>query len=395
MKYLGYDVDVQLNGSEFTGNPGMILFTISDSIYDLFPRASLAFPDETVLFKSGGMLTDGFPIALSLGLDGKTIGCSYVVSQGETESPETKGFSSGALKLNLIHQGRALMTSRSRSLKGVISDVMSTVVDTLKFSSSHLEKTRGMGTWWQTGNNEEDLLLRTLLPVASSYSGRDTPMYLFGDSNDQINLLSFASMIQGHPVGEYTMAPQSPTSMHEDGISTFYDLRPFTEGLMPSLLNAKPRVVGYKSDDASMLDTKDSVYSHVVGEGDAMPLPNPKGDTRLLDLGRQIQEPNEKIFWQAKINNSYRSLLSQEKILVTLPLDPTLVAGKLLSVKVALPDLGSKGSQIDSHYTGTWLAESTVHAWIGSNKKGTTQAVLIRGKTKLGRSLMKNLAIIS
>ena len=395
MTYLGYDLDIQLNGSEFTGNPAQFFFTISDSIYEIFPRASLAFPDEAVVFKSGGLLTDGFPIALSLGMDGKKVGCSYVVAQGETESPETKGFVSGALKLSLVHRGRSLMTSRSRALKGAISDVMSTVTTPLRFSSSFLEKTRGMSTWWQTGDDEEDFLTKVLLPVASSYSGKDTPMYLFGDSADRINLMSFASMVGGKPVGEYTMEPQSPSAMAESGVTTFYDLRPFTEGLMPNLLLSKPRVIGYRSSDASTLDAEDSAFSHAKGDGDSMPLPKPKGDTRFLDLGRQIQETNEKIFWQARINNSYRPLLSQEKILVTLPLDPSLVAGKLLSVKVALPDLGSKGSQVDSHYTGTWLAESTAHAWIGSNKKGTTQAVLTRGLTKLGQSLMKNMAITS
>jgi hypothetical protein len=291
--YLDYEVSVELNGAEFTGNPGQFFFTISDSIYDLFPRATLHFPDETSLFKSGGLLTDGFPILLKLGINGVSVGCSYVVDRGETESPMTIGYVSGDMTLKLVHKGRSKMSAKSRALVGLVSEIAPTVISPLGFVKTSFEKTRGKSTWWQMGVDEETFLRETLEPASTSYDSQDTPMFFFGDSTDTFNLKSFAAMIGQKEVASYTMVPQSIQAIAQQGFSSLYDLRPFTEGLTPSLAYAKPRVVGYKSTDASLLSSVESIFSHVKGSGDAVPLPAPVGATRFLYLGRQIQDNDE------------------------------------------------------------------------------------------------------
>lgn len=272
MNYLDYDIAIELNGVEFTGNPASYILTIRDSIYDVFPQASLFFPDETSIFKTGGMLTDGFPIKLKLGLDGKMVSCPYVISQGETGSNMTVGFISGGMLLKLEHIGVSLMSSRTDAMKGLISDIMDDVIKNLKFDSSSIEKTRGKATWWRLGLNEEDFINKILKPSALSYNGSNTPLFFFGDCRNSFNVKSFSSMIKQKTAASYAVAPQPPSSIRSDGIETVSDIRPFTEGLRSSMMITKPRIFGYNGKNGNMVVNSDSAFKHVEGPGDAIPI---------------------------------------------------------------------------------------------------------------------------
>jgi hypothetical protein len=380
MTYNNFEIAAELNGAEFDGPPGGFQFSMVDSIHELFPRGTLTFLDTSGYFKEGGIIVDGFPTKLTLGIpdQSKQISCDYVSQKSSAGAAMTPGSTTGPVIFELRHKGANLQSAIQKSYNDTIDSIVSDVVSPLGFTSTDIASLTGTGWWWRYGLTEEEFLIDVLRANMWSSDCDDTPFYVFGDSTGVLHVRSYAELFNQSSVASIVLMPNPQPSTDGSAITYAFDARPFSEGLDTLYPSAAPDERSYSEKDLSFTTKTDSTFKHAKGSGDHVPLIATKTPTSLAYLRRARVDDAETTFLKARTNDLFRYGMLPERILITSLFMPDVLAGTLVDVDQRIPDIDSGSFKAGQHYTGQWLAERVSHTWVPSKKYIITQMLLGR-----------------
>ena len=380
MTYNDFEVDVVLNGAAFDGPPGGFQFSMVDSIHELFPRGTLTFLDTSGYFKEGGVIVDGFPLSLTLGIPSKSaqLTCDYVARKATSGAAMTPGSTTGPVVFELQHKGAAAQSALQKAYQATIDVIVKDVIGPLGFSGTDVAALKGSGNWWRYGLTEEEFLIDVLRPNMWSADCEDTPFYVFGDSAGKLHVKSFAEMFKQSPTAKIVLMPNPQPDVEGSGITYAFDAQPFAEGLDTLYPTIRPDERSYAEADLSFVRLVDSTFKHVGGKGTAVPVVASGSPTSLAYLRRARKDDAEKTFLKARTNDVFRYGMLPERILVSGLFQPKVFAGTTVDIDQRIPDPESGSYKSGQHFTGSWLAERVSHTWLPSKKYAVTQMLLGR-----------------
>ncbi len=394
MKFQGYEIGVELNGSSLAGNPGYVQFSISDSIHDLLPTGTFVVPDPTGHLKDNAIMTDGMKLGLTLGIGDDFVSLPMSAESSEVSNALEAGRLSGTPVIRLTHAACLKLTANGKKYSGTLSDVLSSAAQEVGLTSFDIEPTIGVGPWWRAGIDQRRFIEDVLRPNMISHDSSGTPYFVFVDARGKLLGKSFASLIQGHAVRELLVAPRAVVDAMRQSVPLF-DAKPFTEGFESVRRSLLPTMRGLQGASLSLVSTDEKLIDHTAGEGNSVPVVKPSGPTSIINLGRKLPSSPEDWFWKARINDKFRDSVCHERLLVTGMLDVLLTAGQPIDLKVYLPSLSTGVPTLSNHYNGRWLIERSTHMWNGPSKTGVTQLVIARSKAPYGSDTQLRSQVLS
>jgi len=250
-------------------------------------------------------------------------------------------------------QSRAFNDTTSHILAAVLSDLEQETP--LKFTSKALEETADAGRWFCPNLTESEFLTKLLLP--SMYGG-DTPYYCFVTNNNEVILKSWHSLWNQKPALTFKLA--YPPTLASDGSLPIFNMNPLQMGYGRSL-DAINQLQFYLDEDGRYQSKKfkdglDQGFKNKILAG--MPVKSPseamRSQQELLDY--DVDAGNADSINGALDVNTLKPLLSQEKLLVTVPLNPTIVSGEKVKVEIS-QEVGDSTDFM--RYTGEYLIEKS------------------------------------
>lgn len=294
----------------------------------------------------------------------------------------------GLHELTLAHTLFKYQRRQSRAFNDTTSHILATIVSDLeqetplKFASKELEETADAGRWFCPNLTEPEFLTKLLLPAMF---GGDTPYYCFITNNNEVVLKSWHSLWNQKPAFVFRL--QYPPTLSSDGSLPIFNLNPLQMGYGASL-KALNQLQFYLDEDGryqskKFKDELDQGFKDKILAG--MPVKSPpdviQSQQALLDY--DVDAGNTEAINGALDKSNLRPLLTQEKILVTVPLNPNIVAGK--KVKVEMKQTADDKTEF-MRYSGEYLIE-TSYRQVGNGVAWNT-CILSRPGKKIPDSVL-------
>lgn len=380
-----YDISFKFENKAIEMMPSTYSFAIEDSIYEAYPKGEFILKDETGALQEYLMTVEGAKYELSIGYDEEYISVPLIVQDDSLSEATTQGLINGKVKVNLIHEFKGEQTLQSVYYKNSISNIVSSLKGTYSFKSTNIDSTGNNYEWYRLLKGQVDFINENLLPFAYSQSFNKSPYFFFIDSKNNYNFKCYKSMINSSNPTELTLSTgvlkgSTKTSILgikrlRKGMNITYDLR--------------HRIIySFDSNTGEPIESEDYIYDYpnnvssipIVGDSDKIT------SYFLQDDSNSSNTTAEKENLKGLLNSSMRKGITLERFVLTLPFNPSLVAGK--PVKIIIPT--SEGSDTsDFNLTGVYLIEKSVVVWDGDNESAITYCVVGRKDTYLPNSIYK------
>jgi len=375
--FLGYIVGLFVNNSSDTPNPDTFSFIMRDNIYSPFPFVDLFFPDYSGLVLDFGSFTQGIPLNIKFGIDGKSemLNVYFKSSCRDTISPiaGTPGLN-GNLQINGIHD--SYFSNRESPNIAFKEMLVSDAVKKLFPSETKfkVEATKGKIESYAF-DDPYFFTQNVLLPQATN--GKVVPYTFFRNLDNELHFESINCLENAAPVEELMFGDT-------DGDNAYYTINsffPYNENLNKTLINfhadgkiLKNDLSFEKTDKSIATDAKDKIPVVV--------------NTRITNNHYFYRQFNPKVEYE-QLNNAFwanamRSGFFVDKCMCTLSFNPNLVAGKTIKIAVSIL-AAEKKTELSETFSGKWLIEQSRHSWDGMNKRGQTQLNLCRSSMKPSR----------
>ena len=368
------------------------VFTIQDSIYQLYPKATFSIKDTSGMYNEFLTLTNGTKIKLSWGKtkeDWKH--CTYTVidqSMPEQNNPNSWG---GNIELSLIHEYFYNQTKESKAFDNNISDIVSELANKYPFKKINIDNTLNSGKWYQTYLTDADFIINRLMPFAYSTDCKNTPFYCFIDSNNNFNLKNYKNMSQQNPIFEYRYKSKGIPQAAED--NTIINIS-FAQCKVADLKPNYKRLTGHFDKEGKWQKlSENKITNYPSDEKNPIPI---KANTDVCtdvfhcyDFDVEDDETKNNNLGQ-EINNM-KFNMNIDKFIITVPFNREITAGCVISLKLPSTQNGTKSSEMSLRFSGNYVVESTFHKWDG--RQAITMLVCGKQSVKLTGNY-RNLSLI-
>lgn len=359
-----YEIALEMDGQDIELAPSLYSFVMEDSIYRLYPRLSLSINDQTAIFQEYLATVEGLNVSLRYGLEDNSIKCPYVIKYDELPNNTISGFIGGNIDITLIHDYYSKQTAISKYFENSISKIISDKANNYNFGSVNVDSTVSKYGWYQPLVSDAEFMLHNLLPFAYSSDTNDTPYYLFIDSNNDFFFKSFKSMIETNPVTDLYFTPKTEKGSNTKSINAFGRYRIGSD----ITKNNRHRVICQIDDSDGSFNTENDYLTDYPSNTNQVPIIYDKNNiTSYFWIDRKEDEKalqdNNNGF---KINAMRNSMLL-DKIIIALPLNIDLRAGKTVNIILPYSDNGEESSLL---FSGKYLIDRSWHSW--DSRSGNT-----------------------
>lgn len=397
IRFGNFEFELTINDKVQEIDPINFSFSIRDSIHKLFPEMSMEIMDVTGFLQEVMLFTEGMPVKLKYGLEqGNTISCPFGIVNEELPGTMTYDSIGGKVFFQCVHDWYYQQEVKGDAYEGRITEVIKNkLIDNYAFTNIDLIRSGGVTGWNDTGcentwyrplMNQKDFIEKILLPNAYSNNAFDSPFFCFIDSNNEFNFRNYHSMTSTDPVKKISMLnfsrrpdidDDSGGTRIEDGVGDrfIFSFKRWKTGAMITKklrnrsLFLRDRETGeyeYAKDAISSYPKQSQGYLPIMQD----PLTSGVYDQNYKESGSMLEcQKGRKI-------NSMKDSFFLERFVMTVPLDTTLRAGKL--IEITLPLKIQQDTANSLNYTGKYLIESSDHVWESSSKFGYTQLVISR-----------------
>jgi hypothetical protein len=342
-------------------------FTMTDSVYAVFPELDFILSDISGLSLELGTFTRGIPLKIVLEMEDNILESKFVVNNRDNIQQLSSNFIGGNVKVGGVHASYA----KEREGKSAYHNKKVSEIVKKLFPDIEAEDTSAKIAAYQFGDSY-DFVKNILLDIADSKTG--TPFVFFRDLTGKLIFKSIGELIQQSPIAKLSLTQTDGTKTIADSINTFL---PFDERLTDIL--GKLAVEGeyldrlaYKTEKVTVIDFIDDFISVIA-------------DTiknNRFYFGRQFNLDMDYASARAALwISQLRSGFLSDKAFAMVPFNGKLVSGSTVDAEVFLQDAEGE-PMISEAYSGKWLIEKSIHSWDGSSTMALTKLVLSRSSYK-------------
>jgi hypothetical protein len=359
-----YELELLIEGKEFEIMPSMYSFTMSDSIYQLYPRMNMSISDDTSLLQEYLATIEGITYEVTFGLKNNIIKCPFIIKGDELPENSITGLIGGEVIINFIHEYFSKQNAISKVYDNTISKIIEKLVNKYNFNSKNIDITNSSSKWYQPLITDSKFMLKNLLPFAYSADCGDTPYYLFIDVNNDFYFRSFKTMFETNPVTDLYITSKNINGSNSQSIQRYGRYRPGSD----LTYNLRHRVVCQIDDSDGSFSTEDDHLTDYPSNTKQVPIKYTKDNvTSYMWIDKKEDDSairnNNKGF---KINNMRNAMLL-DKIVVELPFNPTLRSGKTINLILPYDNDGEESTLL---FSGKYLIDRSWHTW--DRRNGST-----------------------
>jgi hypothetical protein len=342
-------------------------FTMTDSIYAVFPELDFILSDLSGLSLELGTFTRGIPLKIILEMEDNILESKFIVNNRDNIQQTSSNFIGGNMKIGGIHE----TYTRERETKSAYYNKKVSEIVKEIFPDADTEDTSVKIAVYQF-NDPYIFVKKILLDIADSPTG--TPFVFFRDLTGRLVFRSIGDLVQQSPVTKLTLTQTDGKETIANSINSFL---PFDERLSDILdrlaiegeyLNG----TSYKTEKVTVIDFIDDFISIIA---DTL-------KSNSFYFGRQFNPDMDYASARAALWMSHlRSGFLSDKAFAAVPFNGKLVSGTTVDVEVFLQDAEGE-SMISEAYSGKWIVEKSIHSWDGSSTMAFTKLVLSRSSYK-------------
>jgi len=343
-------------------------FSMTDSIYQVFPELEFILADLSGLSLELGMFTRGIPLKIIMGSEDKLLESKFVVNHRDTIEPLMSTLMNGIIKVGGIHE--SYMKDRKKVYAGYKKKKASDIAKEL-FPDIEAEDTSAKLAIMQ--HMERYTFVQEILrDIADSQN--KTAFVFFRDLTGVLHFKSIGFLTDQSPIEKLSLMQTNGEETIENSMNVFL---PFDEKLSETFhaFSSQGKYfegLNFKKEDVTVVDSipqflpviADEVKDHCVWLGRQH---NPDMDYGSANSGL--------------LANSMRKGFLTDKAFTIIPFNYKMVCGKTVDVEVFLQD-ENQAPVISEVYSGKWLIEKSIHSWDGSETSALTKLVLSRSSLK-------------
>jgi hypothetical protein len=376
-----FSLDYSIQDQPFDLPLDMVSFSLIDSIYSIYRRATLQIPDKIGLFQEAYVDSPGIKHSIKFSQKNKQgvvnfVKGDFTVDKSQIESAATYGTSSGTLGINLQSWWKFNQQNVQTAYKDRISNIAKQVAMNY-FTPAQLDvnDTGNQGVWLQADMTDGKFINDILLPNAFSQNASGAPFYAWEGNDGLFHFRNYLSLFRsvGQTDDDLFYSPQmaDPTMDPTKVKNTVMDMRIFSKSQKYPNQNINFFDIARES---GMLDiTPDSILDHPrIPTLTRAQVLSPSARSEFLGLSRQDQADN----FSGQQSFFFRDDLLSDKKMVVLPSCLTLNAGN----KVSLTVLANQSQQSNPSYrhSGEYIIELSEQIWSAVDKMGYTRLLLSR-----------------
>jgi len=363
----GIKPQFHINGILSTVGPSNYGFTMSDSIYSVFPELELVLVDLSGLSLELGTFTRGLPLKIVLEIEDNILESEFIVNHRDNIGQQASNYIGGTLKIGGVHKS---YTNGRESRSAYYNKKVSEIVKEL-FPDVDAEDTLGKVAVYQS-DDSYGWVNGTLIDIAGSAT--KTPFLFFRDLAEKLVFRSAADLVSQSPVARLALTQTDGRETIADTMNAFMPFDKRLTDILDKLAGSGGYLdrLAYKTEDVTVADLVD----------DCISLISDPVKTSSLYFGRQYNPDMDysdlrAALWTAQLRKGFFS----DKAFTSVPFNGKLVSGKVVDIEVFLQDADS-GPMISEAYSGKWLIEQSKHSWDGSKTMAHTSLVLSRSSYK-------------
>jgi hypothetical protein len=364
---LGINPRFYVNGILSTMGPVNYGFSMTDSIYNIFPDVDFILSDVSSLSLELGTFTRGIPFKIVLEMEDNVLESRFVVNSRENIQQAASTFIGGNIRVGGVHES---YTRGREKRSAYYNKKVSEIVKEL-FPGVDAEGTSAKIAVYQFGDSYE-FVKNVLLDIAGGKTG--TPFVFFRDLAGKLVFKSIGELVQQSPAAKLRLAQTDGRETIADTVSAFL---PFDERLTDIL--GRLAVEGeyldrlaYKTEKPTAVDFMDSF----------IPLIADTVKSNCFYFGRQFNPDMDYPATRAALwANRMRAGFLSDKAFAVVPFNGKLVSGSVVDTEIFLQDAEGE-PMISEAYSGKWLVERSTHLWDGKATMAFTKLVLSRSSYK-------------
>lgn len=373
-----YEIELIVNSETIKLSPTDYSFILYDSIHSLYNWATFNIKDLTGLIQESLFTVKGLKITLGYGIrDNKINKSEFTIDHDKITEPSQKGILSGDVEINLINSWYDKQELKSSAYNDSISNIIRQIV-TQKFSSFNIESTGNDDTWYQPLITDAKFIQDVLLPNSYSDNSNKSPFYAFINSDGTFNFRNLNSMLKDNPAANLKYIAEAQEG--DFSINNIMRLRRWRIG-NEKLRNLIHRGI-YKIDisNGSLIEEEDFIFSHPEGTTGNVPIIGDRNlFTGLLNLGYSKTDIGQKQSLLGRQINSIKDSMFIDKMLIIVPLNPKLIAGKIVNIFIfTLDNINGNIQKSSTTFSGNYLIEESRHTWNGERREGFTTLIVGR-----------------
>lgn len=376
-----WEIALKINDQDFNESPSEFKFVMADSIWNLYSTAKLYFSDKGAFLQELLALSNGNKIEITYGVEEEQITNNYIIKKNGMIKNTTQNSLGGINEVNLIHEYYYGQERISDAFTTPIHTTINNKASSYPFNSIDIDNTKNQGVWYQPLMFDGQFMEEQLLPMAYSTSNKETPYYLFIDSNNDFYFKNYKSLfIDAKPVTSIYTISDTEDSNANNVVKSMNRLQTDISELRRSF----NRLLWYFDDQGQYKESFDSILDYPESNNiKVFPI---KGDLSLLTNYEDFYSGSIGQDKENEYNNSglrlfkNRQAFHLEKLFLVMPLNIKFRAGQKLNLIVA--DAGSDDQNESSlRYSGEYLVETSYHSWNGTT--GSTNLVISRQTTNI------------
>jgi hypothetical protein len=384
--YDRYEIELKIDGTVVDYPAANYIFSIRDSIYDLYPHASMSFNDSSGLFNEFLSFTNGTKVEIKFGNKDDFITCPFVIDKNSIPEQRTQLSFGGNTDISLIHEYYAKQNKQAISHNDEISNIIRKKARLYSFhnaSSLDIDTTFNKGLWYQPLMTDSEFMVKNLLPFSFSKDSADSPFFLYIDINNDFHFKSLKKLLidQKEIIELIHKEGLSLDALALDRIlyinvyqSSYHSIKQFQKRVITKF--NKSGVLEIENDYLKDYPSAPTVVNGKI----PIKIDNTvlTGDLQLLDKDVDVTTSNEDNDNLGKKIFSMREALLLDKLIVTCNMNIQLRAGQKVKISVYNRDESDK-TDLSYRYSGYYIIESSHHKWLGR----TASTVLICGRQSM------------
>ena len=366
-----YEIGISFYGKDIDLTPVNYSFMISDSIYSIFPKAKLSINDNEGLLQQYLISVEGTDIELSFGYKNNFIKNKYIVNT-DSIIDSYAGKMGGYLNIELDHYLKTHQRKEMKVYKDTISRIIKKILDKYEFSKININDSGASDYYYQPFINDFDFIENFLLPFSFSNNSKSSPFYCFINNNNEFNYRNYMSMMNGKPLLELKQGTNDLSSISPTNFSKITRFRTDTKFTYEKRHRKITKLL-----ENGVLEIKEDFINDYpdIPFGDLpLILPDRENFTGSLQLFDDESTLGKKEINMGMKIQSMRSAFALERLLLVLPLNVELLAGKNVNIIIN----ASNSDKSSDSYSGEYLIERSFHKWEGQSNLAETTIIVSR-----------------
>jgi len=372
-----YEISLLINGEEYQEMASEFSFTLMDSIWNYYPEGKIMFRDYGGFLQEFFALANGTRYDITFGTGAELLTCPFTVLRNGLNENTIQNSLGGLVQADLIHESYYNQEKLSASYTTPLHSIVSNLASQYPYTSVNVDSTKNKGTWYQPLVSNMFFIKHILLPNAYSTDSDETPFYCYADLKNNFYFKNYKKLFyEAKPVSDIFSYSDTQDSNATNVVKSINRL----QTSLTDIRKLYKRQIHSFDKDGNFITEEDTLLDYPSGLNKIIPI-NAQDTLNLLTDSLELYSDSEDTDKQRFYNNlglklnTIRPLLHIDKLILVMPLNTKMTAGKKINLLYASGGDETK-EESSNQYSGECLIEKSFHNWDGN--VGSTNIVVSR-----------------